>query len=37
MTKMIEIQRAYERTASMIEKLGQMKTNAIGKLAQVAA
>lgn len=37
MTKMIEIQRAYERTASMIEKMGQLKTNAIGKLAQVAA
>lgn len=37
MTKMIEIQRAYERTASMIEKMGQLKTSAIGKLAQVTA
>ncbi len=37
MTKMIEIQRAYERTANMLKKMADLKTNAINKLAQVAA
>lgn len=36
MTKMIEIQRAYERTSSMLQKMDDMKQSAIGKLAQVA-
>lgn len=36
MTKMIEIQRAYERTASMLEKMAQLKTQSINKLSQVA-
>lgn len=36
MTKMIEIQRAYERTSNMLQKMADLKTNAINKLAQVA-
>lgn len=36
MTKMIEIQRAYERTANMLQKMADLKTSAINKLAQVA-
>lgn len=35
MTKMIEIQRAYERTSNMITKMDEMKQGAISKLAQV--
>ncbi|NRA86592.1 MAG: flagellar basal-body rod protein FlgF [Rhizobiales bacterium] len=36
MTKMIEIQRAYERTSNMIKKMADLKSSAINKLAQVA-
>ncbi|MBL1241457.1 MAG: flagellar basal-body rod protein FlgF [OCS116 cluster bacterium] len=34
-TKMIEVQRAYERSANMIEKMSELKTSSINKLAQV--
>lgn len=37
MTKMIEVQRSYERTANMLKKMDELKSGAINKLAQVAA
>ncbi|PCI87779.1 MAG: flagellar basal-body rod protein FlgF [Hyphomicrobiales bacterium] len=36
LTRMIEVQRAYERSANMIKKMSELKTNSINKLAQVS-
>ncbi len=37
MTKMIEIQRAYERSSNMLKRMAEMKSEAINKLARVAS